>query len=77
MALGYPCFRLRGHYFVIATIVIAEIALLLFQNWDWAGAAHGHRYSRAPATAGSPFSSPAASCPISISRWRWPASPGS
>ncbi len=41
MALGYPCFRLRGHYFVIATIVIAEIALLLFQNWDWAGAALG------------------------------------
>jgi branched-chain amino acid transport system permease protein len=41
MALGYPCFRLRGHYFVIATIVIAEIALLLFQNWEWAGAALG------------------------------------
>ncbi len=41
MALGYPCFRLRGHYFVIATIVIAEIALLLIQNWDWAGAALG------------------------------------
>jgi branched-chain amino acid transport system permease protein len=41
MALGYPCFRLRGHYFVIATIVIAETALVLFQNWDWAGAALG------------------------------------
>ena len=41
MALGYPCFRLRGHYFVIATIVIAEIGLLLFHNWDWAGAALG------------------------------------
>src|SRR6516162_7983098 len=41
MALGYPCFRLRGHYFVIATIVIAEIGLLLFLNWDWAGAATG------------------------------------
>jgi branched-chain amino acid transport system permease protein len=41
MALGYPCFRLRGHYFVIATIVIAEIGLLLFQNWSWAGAALG------------------------------------
>ena len=41
MALGYPFFRLRGHYFVIATIVIAEIGLLLFQNWDWAGAALG------------------------------------
>src|SRR6266487_2537779 len=41
LALGYPCFRLRGHYFAIATIVIAEIALLLIQNWDWAGAALG------------------------------------
>jgi len=41
LALGYPCFRLRGHYFVIATIVIAETALLLFQNWEWAGAALG------------------------------------
>ncbi|MGJ4929559.1 branched-chain amino acid ABC transporter permease [Bradyrhizobium sp. HKCCYLS2038] len=41
MALGYPCFRLRGHYFVIATIVIAEIVLLLIQNWEWAGAAMG------------------------------------
>ena len=41
LALGYPCFRLRGHYFVIATIVIAETAYLLFLNWDWAGAAMG------------------------------------
>ena len=36
LGLGYPTFRLRGHYFVIATIVIAEIALLLFQNWNLA-----------------------------------------
>lgn len=41
MALGYPFFRLGGHYFAIATIVIAEIGLLLIQNWDWAGAALG------------------------------------
>lgn len=41
LALGYPTFRLGGHYFAIATIVIAEIALLLFLNWDWAGAALG------------------------------------
>ena len=41
LALGYPCFRLRGHYFAIATIVIAEIGYLLFLNWDWAGAATG------------------------------------
>jgi branched-chain amino acid transport system permease protein len=41
LMLGYLCFRLRGHYFVIATIVIAETTLLLFLNWDWAGAAMG------------------------------------
>jgi branched-chain amino acid transport system permease protein len=41
LILGYPCFRLRGHYYVIATIVIAETAYLLFLNWDWAGAAMG------------------------------------
>jgi branched-chain amino acid transport system permease protein len=41
LALGYPCFRLRGHYFVIATIVITETAYLLLLNWDWAGAALG------------------------------------
>lgn len=41
LGLGYPTFRLRGHYFVIATIVIAEIGLLLFHNWEYAGAALG------------------------------------
>ena len=41
LGLGYPCFRLRGHYFTIATIVIAETGHLLFLNWDWAGAALG------------------------------------
>jgi branched-chain amino acid transport system permease protein len=41
LVLGWACFRLRGHYFVIATIVIAEIANLLFLNWEWAGAATG------------------------------------
>lgn len=41
LGLGYPCFRLKGHYFSIATIVIAEIGLLLVHNWDYAGAALG------------------------------------
>ena len=41
VVLGYPCFRLKGHYFSIATIVIAEIGLLLVHNWDYAGAALG------------------------------------
>jgi branched-chain amino acid transport system permease protein len=41
LGLGYFCFRLAGHYYTIATIVIAEAALLLVLNWDWAGAAIG------------------------------------
>ena len=41
LVLGYQCFRLKGHYFTIATIVIAETAFLLVHNWDWAGAALG------------------------------------
>lgn len=41
LALGYPCFRLKGHYFSIATIVIAEIGLILVHNWEYAGAALG------------------------------------
>lgn len=39
--LGSIGFRLRGHYFVIATLVIAESAYLLFSAWDWVGAALG------------------------------------
>jgi branched-chain amino acid transport system permease protein len=41
LILGYPCFRLKGHYFAIATIVIAEIGLLLVHNWDYVGGALG------------------------------------
>ena len=41
LLVGWPCFRLAGHYFTIATIVLSEIGLLLLLNWDWAGAASG------------------------------------
>jgi branched-chain amino acid transport system permease protein len=41
MALGWPCFRLKGHYYSIATIVIAEIGLVLVHNWDYLGGATG------------------------------------
>ena len=34
---GYPCFRTKGHYYTIATIVIAEIGLLVAQNWSFIG----------------------------------------
>lgn len=39
--LGVPCFRLRGHYFVIATLVVAEIAYQVFAAWEGVGAAIG------------------------------------
>lgn len=39
--IGYPVFRLRGHYFAIATIAVGEIVQTLAINWDWAGGARG------------------------------------
>ena len=39
--MGWPCFRLSGHYYAIATVVVGEIGYLLFLNWDWVGAASG------------------------------------
>jgi branched-chain amino acid transport system permease protein len=39
--IGYPVFRLRGHYFAIATIAVGEIVQILALNWDWIGAARG------------------------------------
>lgn len=41
LLLGYQFFRLKGHYFTIATIVVAEMAYLLILNWEWAGGAQG------------------------------------
>ena len=41
VAIGLPCFRLRGHYFVIATLVLAEIAYQLFAAWTFVGGASG------------------------------------
>lgn len=41
LAIGWPCFRLRGHYFAMATIAIAEIVQIAVTNWDWLGGAVG------------------------------------
>lgn len=41
LVLGYFCFRLKGHYFTIATIVIAEIGLLIVHNSETLGGALG------------------------------------
>jgi branched-chain amino acid transport system permease protein len=41
LVVGLPTFRLRGHYFVTATIVINEVIRVVFTNWDFVGGARG------------------------------------
>jgi branched-chain amino acid transport system permease protein len=40
-AVAYPMFRLRGHYFAIATLCVALAWKELFIFWDWTGGARG------------------------------------
>ena len=39
--IGWPVFRLQGHYFAIATIALGEILRIGFENWEWVGGASG------------------------------------
>ena len=41
LVIGWPCFRLRGHYFAMATIAVAEIVQAVVTNWDALGGAVG------------------------------------
>ncbi len=41
VAIGIPTFRLRGHYFAIATLLIGEGVQIFFQRWEFVGAASG------------------------------------
>ena len=41
LGIGLSTFRLRGHYFAIATLVIGEIAYTLMLNWEFMGGATG------------------------------------
>ena len=41
LLVGWPCFRLSGHYYAVATVVVGEIGYLLFINWDQVGGASG------------------------------------
>src|SRR5262245_65628786 len=40
--IGFPVFRLRGHYFAIATIAVGEIVQALIINWDAIGRSEEH-----------------------------------
>ncbi len=42
--ISYPCFKLSGHYFAIATFAIVEIFNRVFLVWDWVGGALGLDY---------------------------------
>jgi branched-chain amino acid transport system permease protein len=48
--IGYPCFRLRGHYFAIATIAVGEIVQTIVLNWDAVGGARGINLPLKPET---------------------------
>jgi len=39
--IGFPCFLLKGHYFVIATAVLAESFAVVFSVWEAVGSALG------------------------------------
>jgi branched-chain amino acid transport system permease protein len=39
--VSYPCFRLKGHYFAVATLAVAEIIKQLFVSWDYVEGATG------------------------------------
>ncbi|MCG5239426.1 branched-chain amino acid ABC transporter permease [Azospirillum doebereinerae] len=41
LAVGWPCFRLKGHYFAMATIAVAEIVQILVTNSDFLEGAVG------------------------------------
>lgn len=42
--ISYPCFKLSGHYFAIATFAIVEIFNRMFLVWYWVGGALGIDY---------------------------------
>ena len=44
VAISYPCFKLSGHYFAIATFAIVEIFNRMFMVWYWVGGALGLDY---------------------------------
>ncbi len=46
--ISYPCFKLKGHYFAIATFAIVEIFNRLFMIWDTIGGALGLDYPILP-----------------------------
>ena len=49
--IGVPSFRLRGHYFAMATLAVAELTRIAVANWPLLGAAIGLSGPAVPRTA--------------------------
>jgi branched-chain amino acid transport system permease protein len=41
VVIGWPCFRLKGHYFAMATIAVGEIVQAVINGWELLGGAVG------------------------------------
>lgn len=41
LLIGFPTFRLRRHFFALATLALGEIVRISFLNWEYVGAATG------------------------------------
>jgi branched-chain amino acid transport system permease protein len=41
VVVSYPVFRLKGHYFAVATLAVGEIVMQLFVSWRWVEGATG------------------------------------
>jgi len=41
LVIGYPVLRLRGHYFVLATLALGQMIKIIFLNWKDVGGAFG------------------------------------
>lgn len=52
LAIGLPTLRLKGHYFAIATLLIGSSVQIIFQRWDFVGAASGMMF---PIKRGAPW----------------------
>ena len=68
--ISYPCFKLKGHYFAIATFAIVEIFNRLFMIWDTIGGALGLDYPILP-TDGKIFRGLIQRTDIISERWRY------
>ncbi len=48
VVIGFPTFRLRGHYYILATLAVAEILRTFFLFWDFTGKSGGLLYPIVP-----------------------------